>query len=75
MNMNYSSLTTMYESILAYLYIFMVEKCILQFWLKNIFMVKSKKIKSYQKYIYLGKNNFIHCSRITVVHVHVKILI
>ena len=44
-NMNYSSLTTMYESIFAEMYIFLVEKYFLQFWLKIFLMVKSKKCK------------------------------
>ena len=33
-----------------------------------------KKIFFYQKYVHLGKNTFIHCSRITVVHVHVNVI-
>ena len=70
MNMKYSYLTTMYESIFTWMYTILVEKHFLQFLLKIVFMVKSKQCKKYQKYIYLGKNTFIHCSRITVVHVH-----
>ena len=46
MYMNYSSLTTMYESIFAQMYIFLVEKYFWQFWLKKIFMVKSKNVNN-----------------------------
>ena len=35
MNMNYSSLTTMYESMFTQMYICLVEKYFLQFWLKE----------------------------------------
>ena len=45
MNMNYSSLTTMYESMFIQMYIFLVEKDFLQFWPKQIFMVNSKNCK------------------------------
>ena len=37
-------------------------------------MVKSKNSKQYHKFISLGQNTFIHCSQITVVHVHGSIL-
>ena len=67
MNINYSYWTTMYESSFAQMYIFLVEKYFLQFLLQNCFMVKSNN------YIHLGQTTFIHCSRITVVHVHVNI--
>ena len=75
MNMNYSSLNTMYESMFTQMYIFLVEKYFLQFWLKQIFMVSSENCKLYQKYIHLGQNTLIHCTRISVVHVHVNIFI
>ena len=58
MNMNYSYRTTMYESIFAQMYtmyIFLVKKYFFPFLLKK----------------FHGKNTFIHCSRITVAHVHV----
>ena len=42
MNMKYSYSTTMYESVFAQIYIFLVEKYFLQFLLKNVFMIKSK---------------------------------
>ena len=69
MNMNISSLTIMYDSIFAQMYIFLIEKYFFAI------LVKSKICKEYQKYLYLGQNAFIYCSRITVVHVHVNILI
>ena len=43
MNMNYGFLTTIYESIFAQMYILLVEKYVLQFWLKNV-IVKRKKL-------------------------------
>ena len=43
MNMNYSFLTTIYESIFAQMYILLVEKYVLQFGLK-IFIVNRKKM-------------------------------
>ena len=41
-NMNYSSLTTMYESIFAKINIFLVEKYFLEFWLKKFHGKKQK---------------------------------
>ena len=35
-------------------------------------MEKKKKF-FYQKYVHLGKNTFIHCRQITVVHVQVNV--
>ena len=41
----------------------------------NIFSSKNgkKKIFFYKKYVHLGENTVIHCSRITVVQVHVNV--
>ena len=36
----------------------------------ELFKVKMKKKKYYQKYIYLGQNTSKYCSQIIVVHVH-----
>ena len=66
MNMNYNSLTSMYESMFTQMYIFLVEKYFLQFWLKEIYGKQQK----YRKYVHLGQHTFIHCSRITVDHVN-----
>ena len=44
MNMDYSSLTTMYESMFAQMYIFLVEKYFLQFWLKMNFHGKKQNM-------------------------------
>ena len=43
MNMNYSSLTTMYESIFAQMYIFLVEKYIFAILAKKDFHGKKEK--------------------------------
>ena len=77
MNMNYSYPTTMYESILAQMYAFLV--CIvcmfLLFTMKKSFKQKLQKIFFYQKYVHLGENTFIHCSRITVVYFRVNVFL
>ena len=44
MNMNYGFLTTKYESIFAQMYILLVEKYVLQFWLNNFHSKKEKRI-------------------------------
>ena len=36
---------------------------------------KLQNLFFYQKYVHLGKNTFIHCSRITVVHIHVTVFL
>ena len=75
MNMSYSYPNTMYESILAQKYVFLVLFTIFAFYHENFFKQKWKKIFFYQKYVHLGENTFIHCSRITVVHVHVNVFL
>ena len=71
MNMNYSYSTTMYESILAQMYAFLVLFACFCFLPRTSFKQKLQKVFFYQKYVYLGENNFIHLSRITVVHIRV----
>ena len=71
MNMNYSNLTTMYESIFAQIYVLLVFFTIFAFY-HELFKPKLQKIFFYQKYVYLGKNTPIHCSQRTVVHVYVN---
>ena len=75
MNMSYSSSNTMYESILAQKYVFLVLFTIFAFYHEMFLSKSGKKIFFYQKYVYLGENTFIHCSRITVVHVHVNVFL
>ena len=70
MNMNYSYPATVYESILPQMYVFLVSFTIFAFYHEQIFKQKLQKIFFYHKYVHLGKNTFIHCSRITVVHIH-----
>ena len=72
MNMNYSNLTTMYESIFAQMYVLLVLFTIFAFYHENFFKPKLQKIFFYQKYVYLGENTLIHCSQRTVVHVYVN---
>ena len=71
MNMNYSYPTTMYESILAQMYAFLVLFACFCFLPRKSFKQKLQKIFFYQKYVHLGENNSIHFSRITVVHIRV----
>ena len=73
MNMNYSYPTTMYESVLAQMYAFLVVFINFAFYSEKNLSKNCKKIFFYQKYVHLGENTFIHCSRITVVHVHVNV--
>ena len=70
MNMNYSYLTTMYESILTKKYAFLVFFTFLLFIMKNILSKNYKNIFEPEICTY-GENTFIHCSRITPVHIHV----
>ena len=74
MNMSYSYPTTMYESILAQKYVFLVSFTIFDFY-HEIFKQNGKNIFFYQKYVHLGENTFIHCSRITVVHVNLNVFL
>ena len=72
MNMNYSYPTSMYESILAQMYVFLVLFTIFAFYQEFFFSQNCKKIFFYQKYVHLGEHTLIHCSQITVVHIHVN---
>ena len=72
MNMNYSNLTTMYESIFAQMYVLLVLFTIFAFYHEIFLSQNCKKIFFYQKYVYLGENTLIHCSQRTVVHVYVN---
>ena len=74
MNCNYS--TTIWESIFAQIYIFLVEQYFFQFLLINVSRSKAKVVKNtyIQKYIYMGLNTHPYCSWITVVLVNGDIL-
>ena len=72
MNMNYSNPTTMYESIFAQMFEFLVLFTILAFYYEKYFKPKLPKMFFYQKYVQLGENTLIHCSQRTVVHVHIN---
>ena len=72
MNMNYSNLTTMYESIFSQMYVLLVLFTIFAFYHGIFFQPKLQKVFFYQKYVYLGENTLIHCSQRTVVHVYVN---
>ena len=71
--MNFTYPTTMYTSILAQMYVFLVLFTIFAFNHEKEIKQKLQKIFFYQKYVHLGKNTFIHCSRITVVHNYVNV--
>ena len=70
LNMNYSNLTPMYESIFAQMYVLLVLFTIFLLFTMDFF--KPKLQKFYQKYVYLGENTLIHCSQRTIVHVYVN---
>ena len=70
MNMNYDYLATIYRSILAQIYVFLVLFTILHFGLEKIIGKNCKCIFFYQKFGHLDKNTSIYCSWIIVVHVH-----
>ena len=72
MNMNYSYPTTMYESILAQIYVFLVLFTIFAVYYENLFWPKLQKIFFYQKYVHLDEHTLIHCSQRTVVQIHVN---
>ena len=73
MNMNYSYPTTMYESILAQMCVFLVLFTIFAFYRENLFLPKLQKIFFYKQYVHLGEHSLIHCSQRTVVHIHVNV--
>ena len=75
MNMSYSYPTSMYERILVQKYVFLVLFTIFAFYHESFLSKIGKKIFFYQKYVHLGENTFIHCSRITVIHVHVNVFL
>ena len=70
MYMNYNYLTTIYRSIFAQMDRFLVKKYIFTIFAYELFKVRMKNCKYYQKYIYLGQNTSIYCSQIIVVHVY-----
>ena len=70
--MNYSIPTTMYESIFAQMYVFLVLFTILAFYHEKSFKPKLQKIFFYQMYVHLDENTLIHPSQRTIVHVHVN---
>ena len=73
--MNFSYPTTMYESILAKMYIFLALFTFFFAFYHEKKAKNCKKVFFYQKYVYFGDNTFIHCSRITVVHIHVNVFL
>ena len=74
MNMRYNYPTTMYEIILAKMYVFLVLLTFFAFY-HEYFKAKVEIIFFYQKYVHLGENTFIYCSRIIVVYVHVNVFL
>ena len=61
MNMNYSYQTSIYESILYYIF--------------TVFAFYHEVFKLKLQYIHLAESTFIHCSRMTVVHIHVNVFL
>ena len=75
MNMKYNYPTTMYESILAQMNVYLVLFTLFAFYHENIFKPKLQKIFFYQQFVHFGENTLIHCSQRTVVHVHVNVFL
>ena len=75
MNKNYSYPTTLYERMLAEIYVVLVLYIIFAFYRENFLSKNWKKVFFYQKYVNQGENTFIHCSRLTVVHVYVNVFL
>ena len=75
MNMNYSYLTTIYRSILTQIYVFLVLFISFHFDPEKFISKNCKyNVKNfYQKFVHLGENTSIYCSRIIVVHVHATV--
>ena len=74
--MNYSYLTTMYESILAQIYVFLVLFTSFAFYHEKKIKQKlqKKKMFFYHKLVYFGENTLIqNCSRIIVAQIHVNV--
>ena len=68
MNMNYSYPTTIYESILTQIYVFLVLFTVFFYFYHEQIISKIGNI--YFSNRNLGKNTFIYCSGIIVIHVH-----
>ena len=73
MNMKYSYPTTMYESTLAQMYVFLVSLHFTALYHEKEFKQKLQKVFFYRNRVHSGENIFIHCSQITVVHIYVNI--
>ena len=73
MNMNYSYPTTMYGSIFAQMNVFLNFFTLFAFNHENDFKQKLQKMLFYQNCVHSGESTFIHCSQITVFHIHVNI--
>ena len=72
--MNFSYPTKMTEIICAQLYVFVVEKSsfFLSIFAYFLFYSKTPKLVIIPEIHIFGRNTFIHCSPITVAHVHVN---
>ena len=64
--MDYNYLTTIYRSILSQIYVFLVLFTIFHFDLKKFISKNCKYIFFLQKFVQLGENTSICCSRIIV---------
>ena len=71
MNKNYIYQITMYESMLAQIYVFLVLYIIFAFYHEKKISKNAHKPEKCK----LGQNTFIHCSRLTVVHVYLNVFL
>ena len=73
MNMNYNYLTTIFRSILAQIYVFLVLFTSFHFDLEKFISKNCKYIFFYQKFVHLGENTSRYFSQIIVVHVYATV--
>ena len=75
MNKNYSYPTTIYEKYFDPNVYFSGIIYIFDFYHEKFISKNRKNIFFYQKFVHLGENTFVYCSRIIVVHVHVNVFL
>ena len=71
----YSYPTTIWESILTQINLFLILFTIFAFDLEKFISKNWKNICFYQKFVHLGENTFPYCSRIIVVHAYVNVFL
>ena len=75
MNKNYSNRNTINKSTLTQMYVYLVLFTIFDFYHEKFISTNCKNIFFYQKFVHLGENTSLYCSRIIVVHVHANVFL